>query len=74
VLRPTVLVFKNRTVSSVFRISGSLSFNPTTRRCRFCSINWYFLHPPQPNNVSAEYRPSLCVLQFWREGAHAIIS
>ena len=39
----TVLVFRNRTVSRVFWISGILSFSPDTLRWRLSSMNWYFL-------------------------------
>lgn len=41
--RHTFRVLRNLTVSSVFWISGILSFSPTARRCWFCSMNWYFL-------------------------------
>ena len=39
----TFLVFKNLTVSSVFCMSGILSFKPAALRCWLASINWYFL-------------------------------
>ena len=42
---PTLLSFKNWTVSSVFLISGILSFRPVIRRCKLTSMNWYFLCP-----------------------------
>lgn len=56
----TCLVFKNRTVSSVFCMSGSWSFRLTTRRCRFCSMNWYFLdacRAPCQHRQSGTVRP-----------------
>lgn len=37
------LVLRKRTVSSVFWMSGILSFSPAARRCVFACMNWYFL-------------------------------
>ena len=39
----TARVFRKRTVSSVFWMSGILSFSPALRRCVFTSMNWYLL-------------------------------
>ena len=39
----TVRVCKKRTVSSVFWMSGILSFRPAARRCVLTSMNWYLL-------------------------------
>ena len=39
----TFLPFKNRTVSSVFSISGIFPFRPSARRSVLACMNWYFL-------------------------------
>ena len=39
----TFRVFKNRTVSSVFCMSGIFSSSPAFRLCVLASINWYLL-------------------------------
>jgi hypothetical protein len=45
----TFLLFKKRTVSSVFCMSGILSLSPAARRCVFDSMNWYFLGRVSPS-------------------------
>ena len=41
--KQTFRVFKNRTVSSVFCMSGIFSSSPAFRLCVLASINWYLL-------------------------------
>lgn len=41
---PSLLSFRNCTVSRVFSMSGNFPLRPATRRCRLSSMNWYFLH------------------------------
>ena len=39
----TFRIFRNRTVSNVFCMSGIFSSNPAFRLCMLASINWYLL-------------------------------
>ena len=41
--KQTFRVFRNRTVSNVFCMSGIFSSNPAFRLCVLASMNWYLL-------------------------------
>src|SRR3569833_817206 len=67
-------VCRNPTVSSVFWMSGSLSFSPVTRRWRLSSMNWYFLCLGFPMSDTNPPFPRLSVQLFlilYRSGEEA---
>lgn len=62
-------------MSSVFCISGSLSFSPTTRRCRFCSMNWYLLRrQAMCQRTCSVFDQSFLLPEQIHQTTHAIIS